>query len=195
MPQVNRYDVILNQHTIWNNAFTPDEVDQIISLESLQKFERGRVGLDGNVDEKARISDISWLFEDDNSRWIFERFSWILPKVNYQHFMYDISHYDSFQYTIYGEEGHHYGWHQDTHIEYLTFERKISATIMLSDPNDYLGGELEIIQDGSPDRSLKLKPEKGDIVFFASWMPHRVLPIVSGVRKSLVCWVQGKRSW
>ena len=40
-----------------------------------------------------------------------------------------------------------------------------------------------------------VKPQIGDIVFFDSRMPHRVTPITSGVRKSLVCWVMGKNTW
>ena len=64
---------------------------------------------------------------------------------------------------------------------------------MMSDPSEYEGGELEICINGNIDKPIKLKPEKGDIVFFASWMPHRVAPIISGTRKTLVTWVMGKR--
>ena len=38
-----------------------------------------------------------------------------------------------------------------------------------------------------------LKPKKGDIVFFASWMPHRVRPVTLGTRRSIVSWILGKK--
>jgi len=196
MPQINRFNVRLEHFAVYTKAFTPEEVEQIVFLENLQNFEKGSVGGEGvnsRVELESRNSDISWIHQDSNSQWIFDRFSYCVSTVNHHHFMYDIDGYDAFQYTKYGE-GQYYNWHLDVHFDYLNWERKISAVIMLSDPDEYRGGELEIIANGNPEKSLKLKPEKGDIVFFASWMPHRVVPVISGVRKTLVCWVMGKRN-
>lgn len=75
------------------------------------------------------------------------------------------------------------------------YERKISASIMLTDPKKYEGGEFELITNGNIEEPFVVKPNKGDVIFFASWMPHRVRPVTSGVRKSLVCWVMGERTW
>jgi predicted 2-oxoglutarate/Fe(II)-dependent dioxygenase YbiX len=73
------------------------------------------------------------------------------------------------------------------------YQRKISAVMMLTGPDEYEGGELEVCNNGNFEDIQILKPNKGDIVFFASWMPHRVKPVTSGERKSLVMWVMGKR--
>lgn len=199
MPQVLKYSARLNQYAIWLKGFTPEEVERIVFLENLLDFQKGQVGLGpttneppNGADPNIRDSDVFFFGPDQNTGWIFDKFSWIVSRVNYDHFMYNIDGYDSFQYTKYGV-GQHYDWHFDNYMEYMTWERKISATIMLSDPSEYEGGELEIIHDGNPNHSQKLKPEKGDIVFFASWMPHKVHPITAGERKSLVCWINGKR--
>ena len=65
--------------------------------------------------------------------------------------------------------------------------------MLLTGPDEYEGGELEIINNGNLEEKISFKPNKGDVVFFASWMPHRVVPVTSGLRKSLVAWVMGER--
>ena len=64
--------------------------------------------------------------------------------------------------------------------------RKISMTLLLSDPSTFEGGELEFMSRG---KRVKLK--QGQAVFFASWLQHRVKPVIRGERKSLVMWFGG----
>lgn len=194
--KVQRYLKELRQFCVCPNAFTEEEVDKIVDLEDLQKFSKGAVGSgpSGKVDKKTRDSDIMWLLPDQNSGWLFDKFAFLVSRVNTDHFMYDIDGFDSFQYTRYKKK-EHYDWHFDMDLGSGDFMRKISATIMLSHPTDYEGGHFEIIPNGRPDAPELLKLNRGDVVFFGSWMPHRVQPVTSGVRKSLVCWVMGKRTW
>ena len=110
--------------------------------------------------------------------------------------MYDIDGFESFQYTVYkSKTKQHYDWHIDSGNTYQKYERKISASIILSDPSKYEGGEFECVLNGRVDEPFIGKPNKGDVIFFSSWMPHRVRPVTSGIRKSLVCWVMGARTW
>ena len=60
---------------------------------------------------------------------------------------------------------------------------------MLSDPEDYEGGELEINIGGN--NFDKIEMEKGDVAFFDSWFTHRVNPVISGTRRTLVFWAHG----
>jgi len=198
MFHINRYNKMLNMFCIVNDVFTEEEVDQIIDLEDLQKFQQGAVGVGpsgGSIAKDSRNSEIMWLHPDPNSIWLYEKFANLVSHVNYDHFMFDIDAFEHFQYTVYrGDENQHYDWHFDMSNQYLNMERKISASVMLTDPNLYEGGEFEIVINGRVNEPLSIKPKKGDVIFFASWMPHRVAPVKSGVRKSLVCWVNGKRS-
>lgn len=191
---VNRYNKPLNYFCVVNDVFNDEEVEKIIALEDLQKFTKGAVGdvNKGQVSENTRDSDVMWIYPEENSIWLFEKFANLVSHVNYDHFLYDIDGFDSFQYTRYREE-EHYTWHCDSFGSYQNFERKISASILLTDPNHYEGGEFEIVLGGNVNNPVIVKPKKGDVIFFASWMPHRVTPVKSGVRKSLVCWVLGKR--
>jgi predicted 2-oxoglutarate/Fe(II)-dependent dioxygenase YbiX len=92
------------------------------------------------------------------------------------------------QYTEYNKSSH-YNWHMDSEIEFSKEPpvRKISMSILLSDPKEFVGGELEFIEEGKP---MELK--KGEAVFFASFIRHRVKPVKKGIRKSLVMWFGGE---
>ena len=64
-------------------------------------------------------------------------------------------------------------------------------SLLLND--DFEGGELQL-ECGSPvqeERHQTVKLAKGDIIFFPSFHWHRVLPVTSGERHSLVGWVCG----
>jgi PKHD-type hydroxylase len=196
---VQRYIRQLNRFCVATQAFSPDEVQKIIALEDLQKFQKGAVGgggAGGKVAKKTRDSDVMWIMHEQNSDWLFAKFAQLTSMVNYDHFMYDIDGFENFQYTVYkSKDKQHYDWHVDAGNTSSPYERKISATIVLTPPNKHEGGEFEIILDGQVQTPQVLKPEAGDVIFFDSRMPHRVLPVTSGIRKSLVCWVMGKNIW
>jgi PKHD-type hydroxylase len=196
--KVQRYARKLDQYCITSQIFTDEECDKIIDLEDLQKFQRGQIGgttSTGSVNKKARDSDIMWLMHDQNSDWIFQKFGGLLSQVNYDHFMYNIDGFDNFQYTVYkAKTKQHYDWHMDMDISSANYIRKISASVMLTDPDDYQGGEFQLVPHGRVNEPLVLKPKRGEVIFFSSFMPHRVAPVTSGVRKSLVCWVMGERT-
>ena len=72
--------------------------------------------------------------------------------------------------------------------------RKLSITIWLNDPDEYEGGEFDIEVLGPREKGKRyetLKLSKGSIVIFKSDKWHRVRPVTSGVRKSLVTWFRG----
>lgn len=193
---VPQYTKTLNEFCVANGAFSQEDVDRIIDLEDLQKFQRGSVGggSAAQVNKRLRDSDVQWIHHDMNSDWLFAKFAQLTSMVNYDHFMYAIDGFDAFQYTVYrAKSKQHYDWHQDSGGPWSKFERKLSAVIILSDPKDYEGGEFQCVMNGRVDDPVTLKPPRGDVIFFPSWMPHRVTPVTKGVRKSLVCWVMGER--
>ena len=195
--KVQKYTRTLQQYCVASSVFTEEECDKIIDLEDLQKFQRGAIGggVGGSVNKKARDSDIMWIIHDQNSDWIFQKFGALVSQVNYDHFMYSIDGFDNFQYTVYkAKNKQHYDWHIDMDITSANYIRKISASVILTDPEDYEGGEFQLVPHGRVDNPIVMKPKRGDIIFFSSFMPHRVAPVTSGVRKSLVCWVMGERT-
>ena len=63
----------------------------------------------------------------------------------------------------------------------------VSATLMLSGPDDYQGGDL-VIEDTFGERRIRLKA--GSMVVYVSSSLHRVEPIVAGHRDVVVFWAQ-----
>ena len=59
-------------------------------------------------------------------------------------------------------------------------------TCLLSPESEFEGGDLELIKEG---QHAKLK--QGHAIFFASFIRHRVVPVIRGNRKSLVMWFGG----
>ena len=75
--------------------------------------------------------------------------------------------------------------------------RKLSVTLSLSDEKDYEGGELEFdlgdtepSQERAPRKCTEIR-SKGSLVVFPSFIWHRVCPVTSGTRYSLVMWSLG----
>jgi PKHD-type hydroxylase len=63
----------------------------------------------------------------------------------------------------------------------------VSATVFLSSPEDYEGGEL-VVEGSFGRQSLKLAA--GDAVLYPASSVHRVEPVRSGLRLASVVWIQ-----
>jgi len=82
--------------------------------------------------------------------------------------------------------------HVDNAVRYVAQARQrirtdISATLFLSDPSEYDGGEL-IIEDTYGEQSVKFAA--GDLVLYPSDSLHRVAPITRGSRWAAFFWTQ-----
>ena len=89
-------------------------------------------------------------------------------------------------------EGMTFGAHVDGSVRINPHDgRKIrtdvSATLFLTNPEDYDGGELQV-QDTYGNHSVKLAA--GDMVVYPATSLHNVTPITRGVRTSCFFWVQ-----
>ena len=88
--------------------------------------------------------------------------------------------------------GHGFDNHVDNAIRYLPdrsgrIRTDLSATLFLSDPDDYDGGEL-IVEDTYGAHSVKLPA--GDLILYPSTSLHRVEPVSRGSRIASFFWVQ-----
>jgi PKHD-type hydroxylase len=155
--------------------------------------------------KKLRDSNIVWL--DD--KWIYKE---IQPYINLANkdagWNFEWNYSERCQFTKY-KLNQYYDWHVDSwpdpYTENNTPEtigkiRKLSVTCSLSDPNDYVGGELEFYMGNRYEPNSKKKKEvyvckevlpKGSICVFPSFVWHRVKPVTEGTRYSLVIWNLG----
>jgi PKHD-type hydroxylase len=88
--------------------------------------------------------------------------------------------------------GQTFGTHVDTAIRQLTttgqrIRTDLSATLFLTPPNEYDGGEL-IVEDSYGEKSVKLAA--GDMVLYPATSLHRVEPVTRGNRVSSFFWIQ-----
>lgn len=179
-----------------NEYFEIPEIEKILFLEKILDFMPGTTsdGSDVKENKEARSCSVGNLMLDENSAWIYEKLARVIPQVNYDLFMLNIEGISPIQFVVYeGETNDHYDWHYDTMPFWSEYERKISGVIFLSNFDEYEGGELHIATNGNPEKSEILRPNKGDMVLFSSNYVHKVFPVTSGKRKTLVFWVEGKR--
>ena len=82
------------------------------------------------------------------------------------------------------ENGMEYGPHTDDAMRSRDGLRTdLAATLFLSEPSSYAGGELVVNQHA-------VKPQAGDLVLYPATTVHRVAAVTSGVRLAAVFWVQ-----
>ncbi len=90
------------------------------------------------------------------------------------------------------QNGGHYGTHSDAALMRLpdagrTIRSDLAATIFLSDPADYDGGEL-LIEEAFGAQSVKLAA--GDMVLYPAGSLHQVTPVTRGARICAISWIQ-----
>ena len=181
------------------NAFTPRQCDRIVALgEQLRAESAGLEGTDGDEvnDESIRRSRTAWIAPDDDSWWVYDKLAKIAERAN-RRYGFDLTGFgEDLQFTFYDEPGAFYSWHQDG-LDGGVATRKLSIVIQLTDPEDYEGGEIQFFEvaddydDEQLDAFTELSRRRGTAVVFPSFEYHRVLPLLSGVRHSLVSWVSG----
>jgi PKHD-type hydroxylase len=69
----------------------------------------------------------------------------------------------------------------------IRFRTDLSATVFLTDPADYDGGEL-IIESGDGEQAVKLAA--GDMALYPATSVHRVAPVTRGSRWAAFTWIQ-----
>lgn len=88
-------------------------------------------------------------------------------------------------------QGGHYGLHVDNAVMHLSNHKvmrtDISATLFLSDPQEYDGGELGI---ETRYGAQMVKLDAGDVILYPSTSLHEVKPVTRGSRMCAVFWVQ-----
>ena len=172
--------------------FTPEQCRDIINAGRAEPKQDAQVGSKqgikgGVIDTKTRTSHISWI-PFKKMQPMYKKIEQIMKATNGNHFGFDgMQITEMAQYTEYPEGGF-YEWHVDNDVncEHEPPVRKISMTCLLSPESEFEGGDLELMAEG---KVAKIK--QGHAVFFASFIRHRVKPVIRGNRKSLVMWFGG----
>jgi PKHD-type hydroxylase len=172
----------------------PNElIDLIIKeIDNIQdcQYTEAKIGSlsDSSIDMVARNSKVSWWYE---SHWACSIFSHYFNMVNRNFWEYDLTYLDGIQISTY-EKDDHYTWHCDYGTSKdARHTRKISASLLVTDPDDFDGGDLQFINYHG--NTVVAPRTKGTMVIFDSRIPHRVTPVTRGKRVSLVAWMLGPK--
>ena len=172
--------------------FTPKQCQMVIEAGRAEPKQTASVGNDegtkyGVIDTKTRTSHISWIPFKKMPE-MYKDIEKFMKQTNGNHFGFDgMTLTEYAQYTEYPEGGF-YDWHVDNDVNcaHEPPVRKISMTCLLSPESEFEGGDLELMSEG---KTTKIK--QGHAIFFASFIRHRVTPVIRGNRKSLVMWFGG----
>lgn len=169
----------------WENGFTHEELTDIVAAGESKGFGRGLAG--GKV-SNYRKSNVSWLSYNDIPT-VYDKMAYIARNLNAQYYRFDLTGFhENMQFTVYhGDEEGHYDWHVDQMADGQV-PRKFSMVLQLSDPYEYEGGDLEVMTSNA---AAPVPKQKGLVAAFPSYILHRVTPVTSGIRKTLVVWCCG----
>lgn len=181
------------QDCVWyGDCFSDYELDAIVSMGETQDLTEGSIGDTSCTDttENMRKSRVSWITPAmPEAEWLFRRLTDVILRANEDYFNFDLAEIEHLQFTVYDREGDHYDWHRDMLPQMPgRMIRKLSFSLLLDDPQDYQGGDLELFLSKQP---MVADKERGKIIFFPGYALHRVTPVTQGTRRSLVGWVRG----
>ena len=149
-------------------------------------------------DPEIRKTSVHFIKDKDNK---VNELAWhFLREANKIQFNYDLTFFQAIQFAEY-KDGGFYGWHQDQWDINKTNEvRKLSLSLVLSNPDTFEGGELQFYFGNRPMEDMgEITAEQvtndikaqGSVIVFDSRDWHRVTPVTKGVRHSIVCWTVG----
>lgn len=179
--------------TFIDDFFSVTDCEMIQQLIESDHQLEAAVTRDQKVSPDIRVSQVAWVSMQDPHSALYEKITGGVIAANQKFWHFNLSGIETIQYTVYDSElstESRYDWHQDDGFSttWNNSIRKLSFVCLLSDPNDFEGGELQIIVDHN---HTSLPQAQGKMLFFPSPTVHRVTPVTSGTRKTLVGWVRG----
>ena len=175
---------------VWyKDVFTSDECAKIKLLAT--KLGAAHVG--GNVvDPSIRSSEVHWEEWSPSSDWVYARLANLIGDIVTRWYPLNLSGFaEPLQITRYrAEAGGHYEMHRDYGPDAMS-TRKLSLCCLLSAPEEFDGGEFEVLSMPG-DNKVASEMVQGTVVAFPSYELHRVLPVTRGERWSAVGWVSGR---
>lgn len=182
--QLTPYSKAIEPFVWWEGAFTETELDW---LQAQAKNATQTAGVSGGVNKNVRRSQVSWMPNTPETRWVYEKLADVVSKINAEYFQFDLTGFgEQLQLTNYDQsENGMYGWHQDRGHG---VSRKLSVAMQLTDPAEYEGGNLQVLTSATP---MTVRKQRGLIAFFPSYTVHQVTPVTQGSRQSLVTWITG----
>jgi PKHD-type hydroxylase len=182
----------------FKSYFSKQDCEKIIKDSSIIPYQDALIGTNSSpsINFEARRSKIKFINSED---WRFSNLFTDLWKMalraNNDFFNIHLSKLDFVQFAEYdssykGEYKAHHDvfWLNDDSF----YHRKLTCVIQLSDPNDYEGGDLELIDTSTYPEQEDMR-QQGTVIFFPSFFMHRANPVLKGTRYSVTAWFEGPK--
>ena len=195
----------------WEEGIPHNVCDQIVNSIDERNYDMGGIiekKNDGLISEDVTHKNVSKRARNvyvqfTQIPWINNLMKGFILSANEQNFLYDLSMEDreSCQISKYVggiNDSQYYHSHQDwvTLRGARAHTRKLSLSCQLTNPNDYVGGDLNLyLTDPSLSSPIKYTASKtkGTVIVFDGRIIHEVEPVTSGTRHSVVKWYHGDK--
>jgi len=105
----------------------------------------------------------------------------VAEHANHEYWKFDIDHQPTSWLQTY-TDGNDYTFHTD---HCLGQTRKLTAVALLSNQEDYYGGELKVCAFPGRVMEFYIPKTRGTIVVFPGWTPHEVTLVGEGLRQTI----------
>ena len=172
----------------WENLLNASQI------KNLNKVIKNNLDLDGfdNPANTTKSSKVEFCLYKDLKPYLHDLLERV-KLVNKEHFgysLYDVNDYDRIHINTYSSKNKgRYDWHVDAARTWVN-DLKFTVLINISEKK-YDGGSFFLFKMGPMEVTSLSKP--GTMLMFQSWVPHRVLPVISGSRKTIAIFVKGPR--
>jgi PKHD-type hydroxylase len=181
----------------YNSYFSPEQCEYILETAKDIPAKMGALGEYGNnLNEEVRKSKVRFIHKENKKfSFLFDEMWKLAIKANDEWFGIHISKLDFVQLAEYDSS---YGGEYKTHHDVFWmnndpyYHRKITAIIQLTDPNEYEGGDVEIVDCGEKPNSFDIR-NQGTVLFIPSLLTHKANKVTKGTRYSIAAWFDGPK--
>jgi PKHD-type hydroxylase len=184
-----KFDVLQNA-IVFRNVF--QDLSEFIEGQKLKPLRDSGL-VSSNIDAYDKDIRESKQVNVNHNNPVVEKIREVSKFANENHFKINISQYAKENHFVQYENGGKFEkhadviWNADVNDLDKKPVRKLSCITLLNDT--FTGGKLALWYMG---KRYSFPFNAGDVIFFPSFINHRVAPIESGVRYSLVSWSHGE---
>lgn len=178
---------------LYDKELTNEICQEVLKHWNDFEAQKGKVGNDiYNKDLSIRNSKINKFPYSCPQQKVFnELLEPYITVANRECFGFNLNGFSEFQIAEYTKNDF-YSEHIDSNTNDTASQRKISVTVQLSNSEEYEGGDF-IFGCNINNPSKESMRNKGSILCFPSFVPHRIDKVTQGKRYALVGWYEGKK--
>ncbi|MGV3522714.1 MAG: 2OG-Fe(II) oxygenase [Candidatus Sericytochromatia bacterium] len=162
-------------------CFSPAECERIIKRALLYPVYADPAMRDHPEHVPGAIGVRRYLNQEADYTWIWQRLIAATGPVNAQFYRFEINGIEIPHFCSY-RPGQRADWHMDIADDQTT-NRKLTLLVFLSDPASFEGGRFYVYP-----KSTRVDQSQGNLLIFPAYLMHKVEPVLSGMRYTLITW-------